>query len=245
MRQENGKGTVKWILVICAIIAVVFVFAYYISTVIKREKTKELQADLLLVQAKVEIVRGRNDMNKDENPLKGIPLSKISEKLKAKKYIESRGFAADEFANYYVLRDSDLSAMDLNKLVGKNKGSYIVNYANFDVIYTEGYENLNGLWCYKVSEMNKQPERKETIPASNAFVEEKQNAEQTQTSQETQATQTDEEQTQTTEEAKTTTEQTQTTEEAQATTEQPALDEQSKEKINYVTNKVKNIIIIK
>ncbi len=230
MRQENGKGTVKWILIICAIIAIVVLFSYYITSVIKREKTKELQADLLLVQAKVEIVRGRNDMNKDENPLKGIPLSKISEKLKAKKYIESRGFAADEMANYYLLRDSDLSAMDLQKLVGKNKGSYIVNYANFDVIYTDGYENVNGLWCYKVSEMNKQPEKQVLIPASNAFTDEKanteQNAEQTQTSQETQ----------------TNAEQATTTQEENKPAEQSTLDEQSKEKINFVTNKVKNIV---
>ena len=243
MKQESGKGTVKWILIICAIIAVVVLFVYYISTVIKREKTKELQADLLLVQGKVEIFRGKNDMNKDENPLKGIPISRVAEKLKAKKYIESRGFAADEMANYYILRDSDLSAMDLQKLVGKNKGSYIVNYANFDVIYTEGYENVNGLWCYKVSEMNKQPEKQATIPASNAFTEEKANAEQSaEQAQTAQENTTSTEQTQTTQETQANTEQATTTQEENKQEEQPTLDEQSKGKIEFVTNKVKNII---
>ena len=164
MRNENGKGTVKWIIVICLIIVVVFAIVHYVIGIIKREKAKELQADLLLVQANVEIVKGKNNVNKDENPLKGIQLSKIGEKVNIKKVLEKQGISADDSAKYFVLRNSDLSGMDLQELVGKNKGTYIVNYENFEVIYSAGYENVNGLWCYKVSELNKQPEVQRVVP---------------------------------------------------------------------------------
>lgn len=48
--------------------------------------------------------------------------------------------------------------MDLQDLVNKYSGFFVVNYENFDVIYSEGYENKNGLWCYKISDLNKIPE---------------------------------------------------------------------------------------
>ncbi len=48
--------------------------------------------------------------------------------------------------------------MELQDLVNKYSGFFVVNYENFDVIYSEGYENKNGLWCYKISDLNKAPE---------------------------------------------------------------------------------------
>lgn len=47
--------------------------------------------------------------------------------------------------------------MGLVELVNKYSGYFIVNYENFEVIYTQGYQNSNGLWCYKITELNKAP----------------------------------------------------------------------------------------
>ncbi len=55
--------------------------------------------------------------------------------------------------------------MELQELVNKYNGYFIVNYDNFEVIYTEGYENTNGLWCYKISDLNKMPET--SLPQKN------------------------------------------------------------------------------
>lgn len=176
MRQEKGKGTVKWIVIICAIALIVFFIVQHITGIVKKEKVKELQADLLLVQAKVEIVKGKNNVNKDENPLKGLPISKIVEKFKIKDLLEKKGISADDIAKYYVLRDSDLSQMDLQELIGKNSGGYIVNYDSFEVIYSKGYENINGLRCYKVSELNKKPELPKNIVVSKTEEKKEENA---------------------------------------------------------------------
>lgn len=51
-----------------------------------------------------------------------------------------------------------MEKLELNDLVSKYSGYFIVNYDNFEVIYTEGYENQNGMWCYKISDLEKSPE---------------------------------------------------------------------------------------
>lgn len=48
--------------------------------------------------------------------------------------------------------------MELQELVNKYPGYFIVSYDSFEVIYTEGYENENGMWCYKLTDLHKKPE---------------------------------------------------------------------------------------
>lgn len=72
--------------------------------------------------------------------------------------------------------------MDLKDLVDRYPGYFIVNYENFEVIYTEGYENEYGLYCYRVSDLEKK-QNEDTIEASAQEV----NSEETQEAQETEA----------------------------------------------------------
>lgn len=51
-----------------------------------------------------------------------------------------------------------MEKLELQDIVNKYKGYFIVNYENFEVIYTEGYENENGMWCYRISDLKKLPE---------------------------------------------------------------------------------------
>lgn len=167
MNQNSKKRIIKYVIIITIIIAIITLITQHVLNIVKKEKIKEMQADLLSVQAKVEIIKGKNNVNKDENPLKGIQVSKVAEKIKiVNKIFEKYEITGDNVGKYYILKNSDLSEMDLQNLVGKNSGSYIVNYENFEVLYTKGYTNANGLFCYKVSEMNKQPEIQKIIPAS-------------------------------------------------------------------------------
>lgn len=56
----------------------------------------------------------------------------------------------------------NLENLDLKELQDKYKGYFIVNYNTFEVIYTEGYENENGILCYKISDLKKKPESNTT-----------------------------------------------------------------------------------
>lgn len=52
-------------------------------------------------------------------------------------------------------------------MVNKYPGYFIVNYEVYEVVYTEGYENSNGLWCYKISDLNKMLEVKNSTEQVN------------------------------------------------------------------------------
>ena len=242
MKLQNGKRIIIVSISIAIIIAVVVIIAQYIMGIVKREKTKELQADLLLVQAKVEIVKGKNNMNKDENPLKGWQLLKVVEKFKMKDKVKFNNISAEELDKFYFLKDSELSTMDLQELVGKNKGYYIVNYDNYEVIYTLGYENANGLWCYKISDLNKQPENPVAAPASSTSTEENkaESGEQTANQEENKQENTNAEQ-QTTSETNQDNQANQTEENKPEETSQVNI-ENAEEKRAYILNKIKNVI---
>lgn len=53
----------------------------------------------------------------------------------------------------------NLESLGLQEIANKYSGFFIVNYNDYEIIYTDGYENQNGVWCYKLSELNKLPEK--------------------------------------------------------------------------------------
>lgn len=164
MKIKSGKGLLKLIICISIIVLIGTIIAIYIKNLVKDERIKGIQADLLLVQAKIEIVKGNNSMNKDENPLKGYILNQLPENIDITTFLEKNIISEDEYEKYYLLDSKCLEELDLKNFINKYSGFFLVNYDNFEVIYTEGYQNANGLWCYKLSELNKLPEiQKEDI----------------------------------------------------------------------------------
>lgn len=158
MKQVKGKSSIKLIVAIIVIAVVVGFGAKYTIDFIHKEKVKNLQADLLLVKAKIEICKGNHDMNKDENPLQGVQLTQLPESIDIKDFLDKRVISEEEYEKYYLLDSEALEKIDLKELVNKYPGYFIVDYDNYEVIYSEGYENENRLWCYKVSDINKLPE---------------------------------------------------------------------------------------
>lgn len=160
MKLFRGNNSIKLIIAIVLIIAVVIGAVQYIKYYINKENVKNMQADLLLVQAKVEIVKSNNSLNKDENPLRGYQLNQLPEQVDIKDFLEKHVITQEEYEKYYLLDSTSLEQMDLQELVNKYKGYFIVNYDNYEVIFTEGYENENKMWCYKLSDLHKMPENK-------------------------------------------------------------------------------------
>ena len=160
MKQEKGKGFIKLILGITIILIVIVLAVMYIKNSLEKEKVKDMQADLLLIQAKIEIAAGNYNMNKEANPLKGVQLSALPEDVNINEFKEKNVITQEEYEKYYLLNSGNLTELGLDELVNKYPGYFIVNYEIYEVVYTEGYENANGLWCYKISDLNKMPEVK-------------------------------------------------------------------------------------
>lgn len=160
MKNIFSKSSVRLTIGVVLIVAIVVGAVHYIKYYINKENIKNVQADLLLVQAKVEIVKANYSMNKDENPLKGYQLTQLPENININEFKEKNVITQEEYEKYYLLDQTSLEQMDLQELVNKYNGYFIVNYDNYEVIYTEGYENENKIWCYKLSDLHKTPEVK-------------------------------------------------------------------------------------
>ncbi len=103
MKQEDGKGFIKLILAVAILIVVVIVGINYAKEFMNKESVKDLQADLLLIQNKVEILKGNNDMNSDENPLRGYQLSQLPEGTDINEFLEKGVITQEEYEKYYLL----------------------------------------------------------------------------------------------------------------------------------------------
>ena len=158
MGREEGKSLIKLTIAIVVIIILVALGVRYTIKMINSEKVKNFQYDMLLVKNKTEVYNAKHTLNKDENPLLGYQLSQLPEDINISEFKDKHIIADNEYEKYYLLDSASLEKMDLGELVNKYPGFFIVNYENYEVIYTQGYENKNGLWCYKISDLEKTPE---------------------------------------------------------------------------------------
>lgn len=169
MIQRKGKSSIKLIVAIVVIAVLVTGGVIYLRKFLSNENVKELQYDMLLVKTKTETFKSKNTLNKDENPLIGYKLNELPENINIDEFKAKHVIGEDEYEKYYLLDSECLEKMDLKELVNKHPGYFIVCYDDFEVIYTNGYENKNKMWCYKISDLEKKPEKKKlesSVPAS-------------------------------------------------------------------------------
>lgn len=179
MIQRKGKSSIKLIVAIVIIVALVTAGVIYLRKFLSNESIKDLQYDMLLVKTKTETVKSKNVLNKDENPLIGYQLTSLPENINIDEFKAKNVIGEDEYEKYYLLDSECLEKMDLKELVNKYPGYFIVCYDDYEVIYSKGYENKNKMWCYKISDLEKKPENKKLESSIPASTEEQTNNEET------------------------------------------------------------------
>lgn len=179
MIQRKGKSSIKLIVAIVIIVALVTAGVIYLRKFLSNESIKDLQYDMLLVKTKTETVKSKNVLNKDENPLIGYQLTSLPENINIDEFKTKNVIGEDEYEKYYLLDSECLEKMDLKELVNKYPGYFIVCYDDYEVIYSKGYENKNKMWCYKISDLEKKPENKKLESGIPASTEEQTNNEET------------------------------------------------------------------
>lgn len=177
MKYVKSKKSIMLILAIIVIAILVFLGVRYAINFFKQEDVKELQYDILLVKTKTETLKAQNTVNPDENPLRGYQLNQLPENINIDSFKAKNIIKEDEYEKYYLLDANCLEKMDLNELINKHPGYYIVNYDSYEVVYTEGYKNKEGVLCYKISDLEKYHKPEE--PVNEQTTEETNNEEQT------------------------------------------------------------------
>lgn len=144
------------------IICIVAALARAGLKMLDEKKYVDLQTDLLLIQGKVKIIKGKADVNSDTTVYVGQKLSD-SNNEKIKSLMRKIQIEDDRFDEYYVLENQDFENIGiLHELKNKGNSLFLVNYEDGEVIYTKGIK-VNGSVKYKLSDIIKMAEKKEWI----------------------------------------------------------------------------------
>lgn len=143
MRKENAMTHITLVIWIVIIIVIGYLGINFILKETVKGKVENLKTDMLLVQGRIKVIEQENEMNKEENSLKGLKVSENLEDEKIKKLIENKVINAEEenFDKYYIINSETLNEL---KLQDNLKGEYyIVNYKTHEIIYSKGIEIEN------------------------------------------------------------------------------------------------------
>ena len=185
MKNEKGMSHITLIIVIILIAFLIFASIYFIRILNQKGKIAYFETNMLQIQGKVKILSEEDNMDKDNNKLKGRKLEENKEIGKVSQLINDGIISEEEekFSRYYIIDNFDLEQMKLDNIYLDN-GFYIVNYDTEEVIYSEGIE-VDGDKYYKLSQL-KELDKKDKTEPSNEIVNETTEEEVEETSQETQ-----------------------------------------------------------
>ena len=158
MKNEKGMGHITLIILIFVIAIVIFLTVHFIRIEIQNSKLENLETDMLQIQGKIKMIEEEDNMDKDNDKLKGRKLEDYKEIDVIKELLDKGIITEDEenFSKYYALDNLDLESINLEN-ANLDNGFYIVNYATGEIIYSEGI-TIDGEVYYKLSslkELNK------------------------------------------------------------------------------------------
>ena len=152
----------KFAIIIGIIIAIVVIVAKQGFKMLDEKKYADLETDLLLIQARVKVIKGKADVNANTDGFVGQKVSD-SNNEKIKRLLNKIQITEENYDKYFILSMQDFDTMGISADM-KNKGDslFIVNYEDGEVIYTKGIK-VNGKIKYKLSDIVKKVEKKEWI----------------------------------------------------------------------------------
>lgn len=167
MKNNEGKGLIKTILMIVILIMVIAVIAKLSERVITKTQLKDLKTDMLLIQQKAkayseEVSKQTVNLSEEKQEdsekitevestqLIGTKVSECSEEVQEK----AKQAGVTNLEEYYCLNKEDLKTMGVDISTGKDEEYYLVKYdlEDTDIIYTEGFEYEGNVY-YTLTEL--------------------------------------------------------------------------------------------
>ena len=137
------KAFLKWVFIII-ILALLIVFTInFAEEELDKNLQEDIKTEMLQVQAKSKIVFEKYHID-NENGLKGEKVE--DESLKEK-------YSIDDLENFYKWSRDVLAEEGIKDIALQEDEYYLVNYDTEEVIYSEGYKNIDGNTYYKLSEI--------------------------------------------------------------------------------------------
>lgn len=153
MKSENGISYVKLLVVFAIVIIIGILIAAYIMGIFKEGNLENTKTNMLLVQTKVKVLKGDSDITGDASLLKGTKISAPEIPNEVKDFLNKGIITPEEYDYYYIINQDCLNEIGLTDVKLKNGVFFIVNYTNYEVIYTDGYTDEYNNTYYKLSEI--------------------------------------------------------------------------------------------
>lgn len=154
----------KPVMLIAVFIAIIIALLFGIKLfkkVMTDKENNDLQTDMLLIQGKIKLLKGKAEVNKNEESYIGTKISSMEGNHELKDLLKNLKIEENKFEKYYVLNKEDLEKMFLSEeLKNMEDNIFIVNYDETEVIYTKGLNINNGI-KYRLSDIiTKEPMKK-------------------------------------------------------------------------------------
>lgn len=144
---------IKILVVIAIIVAIVWGVIQYLQKGYQEESFETVKTDMLLIQAKIQVVAEKKAMKEKGAEYIGSPIIEMAEDQKVKDLIEKDIIDPNaKKSEYYVLVQDDLTQLGLQD-IQLDDAYYVVDYNTDEVIYTKGITNAQGNIVYKLSEI--------------------------------------------------------------------------------------------
>ncbi|MBP3707483.1 MAG: hypothetical protein J6J36_02595 [Clostridia bacterium] len=144
--------TIRLFIIIAIILAVGAVGLNYAFKLLKQKQNDDVRTDLLVVQAKIKVIRGKAKVSSNTESYVGTKISEYYDN-DVKEFLKNIQINESQFEKYYILSMKDLEKMGISgELKNPEDNQYIVNYDTADVIYKKGIKE-NGEVKYKISDI--------------------------------------------------------------------------------------------
>jgi Tfp pilus assembly protein PilE len=148
LSKKSGITMVALVITIIVMIILASVTIYTGSNIVKQASLQNINTNMMLIQAKTKTIEEQAKFNKDTSNYRGMKISEVEDNELIDKLVSNN--VIDDVDNYYLLTQTDLNAMGLEKI--DIEDGYVVNYDTNEVIYVKGFEANNQTY-YKLSEM--------------------------------------------------------------------------------------------
>lgn len=163
--MNKKKHTIKLVILIsifAVIITAIAISSKYINKKVNESKDDDIKTDMLVLQAKIKVIKGKSEVNKNTDNYLGIKVNE-SNNENIINLLKSINIPDEELQSYYILNNQDVELMGISEeIYNKEDSSYIVNYNSAEVIYKDGIF-IDGVVKYKLSDLIENTDSKNEI----------------------------------------------------------------------------------
>ena len=122
-------------------------------------RIETIKTDMLQIQWKLKDYMDKQTIKGEEKKYLGEKVSQMQEDEGIKEFINKGILSSEEYDKYYVLKDEDL-AEATSEITNYQNSYFLVNYENYEIILTSGFEYMKGKTLYKLSDFQNVADKK-------------------------------------------------------------------------------------